>query len=171
MIDFRDIAPDGQALRAIAALYCTCFNAPDKGENWTEESALAYFRERIAEESIFGVAEDEGGALMGVCCGGPYERSFIARDLGLECGRHFYISLVAVDASVRGRGLGHAMVKALGGRAAAEGYEGVIVRCRAENAPMLKVLSRAGFEEISRYTAELGGVTCERVVLRKGCNQ
>lgn len=171
MIDFREIAPDGQELRSVSALYCTCFNAPSMREDWTQESALAYFRERIAEGSVFGVVEGAGGALAAVGCGGPYERSFIARDLavlGYDYPGHFYISLVAVDERMRGRGVARAMVRGFCERARAQGDAGIIVRCRAENAPMLRVFSRAGFSEILRYTAELGGVTCERVVLKKG---
>ena len=167
MLNFKEILPDKQSLERIAALYCTCFNAPEKGENWTMESALAYFRERIAEGSIFAGVEDEG-ALSGICCGGPYERSFLARDLGRDYPGHFYISLVAVIEEARGRGLGVFMVNAFCAMAAAQGFTGAIVRCRAENTAMLAVLARAGFTEIERYSAELGGVTCERVVLRKG---
>lgn len=166
-MDFREIKVDGQTLQRIAALYCTSFNAPEKGENWTMGSALAYFGERIAEGSIFAGVEGNG-ALTGICCGGPYERSFLARDLGRDYPGYFYISLVAVDEEERGRGLGLFMVNAFCALAEAQGFTGAIVRCRAENAVMLSVLGRAGFTEIERYSAELGGVTCERVVLGKG---
>ena len=120
MLNFKEILPDKQSLERIAALYCTCFNAPEKGENWTMESALTYFRERIAEGSIFAGVEDEG-ALSGICCGGPYERSFLARDLGRDYPGHFYISLVAVTEEARGRGLGVFMVNAFCAMAAAQG--------------------------------------------------
>ena len=74
---------------------------------------------------------------------------------------------MAVIEEARGRGLGVFMVNAFCALAAAQGFTGAIVRCRAENAAMLAVLARAGFTEIERYRAELGGVTCERVVLHK----
>lgn len=100
----------------------------------------------MLDASIFAVLEGEGGALAGFCCGGPYGRSFLTRELGLELPRYFILSAVAVDAPLRGRGLGRAMVEAFCGLAAAEdGYKGFLTICGAGNEPMLRVLHHAGF--------------------------
>lgn len=168
MKKLKKIIPDEQYLIKIAQLYCTCFNAPEKAENWTMQSALEYFRDRVNEASIFAVLEEADGSLSGVCCGGPFGRSFIAQELEFDLPRTFYISLVAVEEKFRGRGVGRGMIHGFCALAEAEGYKGFMVRCRAENEPMLRALAHEGFSELGRYEAELGGVTCERVVLRKG---
>lgn len=169
MEKLKKIVPEEQDLRHLAAFYCTAFHAPERGENWTEERAHDFLRDRVLDASIFAVAEGEDGSLAGLCCGGPYGRSFLTRELGLELPRYFILSAVAVDARLRGRGLGRAMVESFCGMAAAEdGYKGFLAICPAGNEPMLRVLHHAGFGELGRYEDEQGGVAAVQVVLRRG---
>ena len=169
MKNLKKIVPEEQDLRSLAAFYCTAFHAPERGEVWTEARAHDFLRDRVLDASIFAVLEGEGGVLAGFCCGGPYGRSFLTRELGLELPRYFILSAVVVDAPLRGRGLGRAMVEAFCGLAAAEdGYKGFLTICPAGNEPMLRVLHHAGFGELGRYEEEQGGVPVDRVVLPKG---
>lgn len=164
MKNLKKIIPEEQDLWPLAAFYCTAFHAPERGEVWTEARAHDFLRDRVLDASIFAVLEGENGGLAGFCCGGPYGRSFLTRELGLELPRYFFLSAVCVDAPLRGRGLGRAMVEGFCGMAAEEGYKGFLTICPADHEPMLRVLHHAGFGELGRYEEETG----VKVVLRRG---
>jgi len=164
---FKRIEPDNAVLKKIAALYRACFNAPDKGENWTTETARQYFQDRIEENAVFAVLEDDNHNLAGVCCGSAYQDSFIARELAQDFKDCFYISLVALSADYQGKGLGKTMLREYCALIDGMGFQSIMVRCRADNEPMRRLLSRQNFKEIRRHTTPQGGVTCERVIFMK----
>ena len=161
------ITPTEDELKAISTLYQTCFNAPDKGENWTPETAYSYFQDRIKEDSIFAQIQDADQNLIAICCGSDYKNSFISKELEYEFNNAFYISLVAISPNQQNHGLGTSAIEQYCEIIKQSGFDNVIVRCRSSNTHMQHALKKNGFEKIHEYTAELGGVMCERVIMTK----
>ncbi len=169
MIHLQELEPSRENLEKIAALYIACFNAPEKGEDWTEDSAYQYFLDRKAENTIFAALEDSEG-ISAVCCGGDYALSFISKELDFKPENTAYISLLAIKDTLHGQGMGTKILDAFCELLKGRGFTSAIIRCRSDNIPMLKVLEKSGFSVIKEYRSELGGVTCERSVLLKALN-
>ena len=153
-------------LREIAALYIECFNAPNKGENWTSETAYEYFLERKNEHSIFAVVTDKN-KIRAVCCGGPFVKSFISKELEYNFEDCAYISLLAVSQNFRGQGIGKKLLQQYCTILKSKKFKTTLIRCRSNNAPMIGVLKHHNFQLIHEYTSELGGIVCERSVFVK----
>ena len=165
-IECRQIVPDDQLLRQIAALYVECFNAPGKGENWTKQSSLDYFQDRIAEGSLFYIALDNTN-VVGVICGSDFQSSYIANELELACKNCFYISLVAVNKDYRRAGIADRLMDVCEQDLKKRNFKTVSARCRSDNFPVQSLFEKFGFTQELKYEATLGGVTCERLLLKK----
>lgn len=166
-MQFEVIEPNDADIHSISALYRACFNAPEKGENWTEETAYSYFQDRIAEQSIFAVLRNDAHEIVGVCCGSDYASSFFSKEFPYNNSSAFYISLIAVSSSERKRGHSIRMLKEYCSMIGGLGYSDILVRCRKENIPIQATLSKNNFSIIHTYVSELGGVSCERRVFLK----
>ncbi|MDG1286571.1 MAG: GNAT family N-acetyltransferase [Rickettsiales bacterium] len=164
-MNFEIIEPNEVDLLAISDLYRECFKAPDKGENWTKESAYQYFQERLSEKSIFAVLKNEVEEIIGVCCGSLFLDSFISNEITVEDVDSFYISLIAISPAEQGRGYATKMVQRYCRMLRQQKHTSLIVRCRVENLPIQSILQKNDFVEFNRYQAELGGIVCERVML------
>ena len=154
-------------LEQIAKLYVHCFNDEDKGENWTLETSIAYFRERESEGSLFfGAFED--GLLKSVVVGSKFQDSFISKELPeLERQDDFYISLIATEKNFRGKGYSSKLMNYLFEQLAVKNFKTSSVRCRHDNKPVQNLLKRYNYVEIHSYESQLGGVTCRRLVLAR----
>ncbi len=161
------ILPTETDLREIASFYKSCFNEPEKGENWTNETAHSYFLERNNEGSLFATLTNENNDLIGICCGSDYKNSFISNELEYDFDKCFYISLIAIKKDKRHKGLGSHMLSQYCDIIKSHTYQNIIVRCRAENLQMRGALKQNGFDEIRTYNATLGGVTCKRIISYK----
>lgn len=166
MIQVRAVELDGDLLDRAAEIYCACFNAPDKGENWTVETAKDYFRGLQEKDGLFWVMEQDG-VVAGLCGGCPLEQSDIAADLDGEEEDCFYYAVAAMAPECQGVGLGSRLFAGWAALMAATDYRSAIGRCRADNRAMHRIFLKNGFTEIKRYRAEMGGVTCDRILLRK----
>lgn len=167
MILLKHITPTGKDLQEIASFYKSCFNEPEKGENWTNETAYTYFQERVAEQSTFATTTNDENTLIGVCCGSDYKNSFISKELDYNFDACFYISLIALSKQERYKGQGTHMLGQYCDLIQSLSFKNIIVRCRAENMPMRQALKNNDFNEIHEYTASLGGVTCTRIISHK----
>ena len=162
-----------QDLKQVVDLYIHCFNDPEKGEDWTVESATKYFEERSAEASIFYVERDSDKNICGVIVASPYEKSFISRELEQSWSNAYYISLVATQKSLRKKGLAMKLMDFFVNDMENKLVDSVVVRCRSENIPVQMLFKKNNFEEALEYESTLGGVTCRRKILHKimGKNQ
>ena len=165
-LSYERLDPSESQLAEIADLYVRCFNAPDKGEDWTQESSIAYFIDRKNEGSHFYLAMDKS-QIVGVVCGSDFARSFISKEFEKEYERCFYISLVAVDEKYRRQKVADHLMQLCEKDLFACDYKTISVRCRASNQPIQNLFAKFGFSETHRYNSSLGGVTCERVMLEK----
>ncbi|TNE28146.1 MAG: GNAT family N-acetyltransferase [Alphaproteobacteria bacterium] len=166
MAQTRAVKMEGDILEQAAEIYRICFNAPDKGENWTQETAKDYYSGLRNKDGLFWVIEKDG-VMAGVCGGCPLEQSDIAADMdGMEEGC-FYYAVASMSPDFQGSGLGSQMFADWLHLMKDTHYQTVIGRCRADNHAMLRIFLKNGFQEIKRYHAEMGGVTCARVLLRK----
>ena len=156
--------PTQENLKRIADLYIECFNAPEKGENWTKETAYQYLLDRKAEGSIFTTLRDDENIDI-ICCGSDYKTSFILKDLEFDPEHCAYISLLAMRNKYRDQGLSTRIIKAYCNLLNEKGFQNFLIRCRSDNKPMLSVLKKSDFKVITEYNSELGGVTCKRSVL------
>lgn len=157
---------DGALLERAAEIYCACFNAPDKGENWTMETAKDYFRGLQKKDGLFWVIEKDG-VVAGLCGGCPLEKSDIAADLDAEEADCFYYAVAAMAPEFQGAGLGSRLFADWVKLMAETDYHAAIGRCRADNHAMRRIFLKNGFQEIKHYSAEMGGVICDRVLLRR----
>ncbi|MFK7839397.1 MAG: GNAT family N-acetyltransferase [Bdellovibrionales bacterium] len=151
-------SPSCKDLKDIAYLYCQAFNAPDKGENWTHESAMHYFQENTDDTSVFGLHHDQDKAINAFIFGG---------DSGEGKERTFYLSQFVVSEDLRGKGIGRQLLNFITEFVLASHYRSIIVRCRANNDSMISLLLSEGYEIFKRYDDSFGGVMCERLMFRK----
>lgn len=166
MIHTRAAVLDGALLERAAEIYCACFNAPDKGENWTMETAKDYFRGLEEKDGLFWVIEQDG-VVAGLCGGCPLEKSGVAQDMDEVEEDCFYYAVAAMAPDFQGTGFGSRLFADWAALMTETDYRSAIGRCRADNHAMRRIFLKNGFTEIKRYHAEMGGVTCERVLLRK----
>jgi ribosomal protein S18 acetylase RimI-like enzyme len=85
----------------------------------------------------------------------PAPLSAVAR--GAVAGQWLVITAVTVDEGARRRGLGTAVMAALGAWGAGEGATSCLLQVAASNAPALALYERLGFTEHHRYHYRLGG--------------
>jgi len=147
--------PSDDVLNDIAALYCEAFNAPDKGEDWSIESAVSYFQEAIISGSFFAVLYDDVDQIQAFVFGAPHDA------------QSFYLSQFVVAEGVRGTGIGRSIFRGYCDHVQSLGFGRVIVRCRFSNDVMCSLLQSEGCREVDRYESKFGGVTCTRVVFEK----
>lgn len=166
MAQTRAVKMEGDILEQAAEIYRICFNAPDKGENWTQETAKDYYRTLREKDGLFWVIEKDG-VMAGVCGGCPLEQSDIAVDMDAVEENCFYYAVASMSPDFQGGGLGSQMFADWLHLMQDTDYHSIIGRCRADNHAMLRIFLKNGFQEIKRYRAEMGGVVCDRVLLRK----
>jgi len=166
MIQTRAAELEGDLLEQVAEIYCACFNAPDKGENWTQETAKDYYRGLQEKDGLFWVIEKDG-AVAGICGGCALEKSDVAADLDEIEDNCFYYAVASMSPDFQGMGLGSQLFADWVQLMQETDYNAAIGRCRADNHAMLRIFLKNGFQEIKRYSAEMGGVICDRVLLRK----
>lgn len=157
------IKPNKKELQQIIELYIECFNDEEKSENWTFETALDYFNERIAEESLFFAIKDKD-RIVAVIMGSDYQKSFLSKEIDIVLPESFYVSLIAASPKYRGQGLSSRIMSFMEKDLS---YQSYVARCRVENKPVQALFKKFSYKELMRYESELGGVLCERLILHK----
>lgn len=164
---FQIFSPTHDILMQAAEVYRICFTAPDKNESWTLEESYTYLDDLKQKEGLFWSIEDHTQNIVGISAGCPLEHSTIYQDLDTKYPNSFYSAVTAIDPNCQGQGLGTKFFQKRIQDIAEAGYDHIVGRCRSENTPMLKIYKNAGFEIVQTYTSSLGGVTCNRVFLKK----
>ncbi len=154
-------------LDAIADLYCECFNAPEKNENWDRHSTIDFLNERAEEQSYFMLTKGEQDNILGLSIGCPFDNTIIARERPYPIQKGFYLSVLAIRNHYQGRGLGQTLMCQSILRAREKGFHHAVVRCRASNKAMRHILKKEKFSQIDEYESALGGVRCNRLVYLK----
>lgn len=126
MEDFIIRDARAEDIPALGAIERECFSQP-----WTEDMLRGQLRE---ENHVFLVCE-HSGAVVG----------YIGMMFVLDEG---YISNVAVTGSIRGKGLGKALVTEMVSRCREKNLAFVTLEVRASNAPARKVYSACGFSDV-----------------------
>jgi ribosomal protein S18 acetylase RimI-like enzyme len=163
-MNFHKIDLTDDNIEELATFYMTCFNAPDKGEDWTLETASQYIRDRAEENSDFLVITDNDGTLAGVSIGCPYNSASNSMDGNYNIPKGYYIAVLMISADYRGKGLGEQLLTYHTDHSKSANFHSILIRCRAENKPMRSLIEKSGFKSLDRYTSTLGGLSCERII-------
>src|SRR5690606_2266278 len=118
------------------------------------------------KDGLFWVIEQDG-VVAGLCGGCPLEQSDVAADMDAEEADCFYYAVAAMAPEYQGAGLGSQLFADWVGLMRDTVYKAAIGRCRADNHAMRRIFLKNGFQEIKQYSAEMGGVICDRILLRK----
>ena len=152
-------------LEKLANIYIECFNDPEKGENWTQGSALKYFKERQEESSSLWCIE-QGKQIIACVLGSPYKNCFLYKDFPEFNDNSFYISLVAVSKKHRKNKCAQKLMSEMINQLKSN-YSSLLVRCRLENIAVQNLFLQFNFKQKHLYSSILGGVECERIILKK----
>ncbi len=163
----------GAVMDSAVAIYRKCFNALDKGENWTEDSAAAYFRDLMQRDGALFWTLRIDGDIIGISGGCDLAASIVWPDMPPDISQAFdpqnvfYFAVTAIDPRCQGAGYGRDFSAAWMRDVKAKNYRGIVGRCRADNLPMRRIFEKSGFQIIREYQSEMGGVTCDRILLYK----
>jgi ribosomal protein S18 acetylase RimI-like enzyme len=158
-----------QELERAAEIYVECFTNPPWNENWTVEQAKNQIMEYLINGCDVFVAR-LNGEVVGVAVGMPLDTYSKATEISDATGKStsgsYYITDLAVDPSVRGKGLAQSMVGQLESVAWNAGYEDIVTRTKTDNSGAIAVFHKRGFVDIGVYETTTGGQVSERVIMQ-----
>ncbi len=153
----------------VADIYIECFTGPPRFEEWSVEKVKAHLRKLLTGEADLYVVVEGDSDVVSFGIGLAMADYFNAEEL-IEHGANpesYYFAELATRERARGKGYGATLQKRRELAAIERGHACLSVRVRSDNEITIKLLNRAGFQQVGKYEAAIQGSHTERILLEK----